>query len=75
MEELIYIQLLKEGVEVYRPVSAYKLKDNVYKIQGRDIYDPDNEQWEFLPDTYVYVENRTLSEGDVLVAIKKYDEV
>ncbi len=70
MTEKIYIQLLGEGTIVYRPVPALKIEDNVYKIEGYNIYDPDDEEWEFLPGTFVIVEERTLEEDIVLVAVK-----
>ena len=70
MEKKIYIQLLGEGTVVYRPVPAFKLGDNVYRVEGSEIYDPDDEEWEFLPGTVVIVEDRELEGEKVLVAVK-----
>jgi hypothetical protein len=70
----IYIQLLNEGTEVYRPVPASKIKDNLYKVEGFEIYDPEDEIWEFTPSTYVLVEQRNLDGKKVLVAIKQREE-
>ena len=71
MKKNIYVQLLGEGTVVYRPVPAIKIKENLYMIQGKEIYDPDDEEWEFLPNTIVVVQNRELEGKNVLVAAKE----
>ena len=69
----IYIQLLDEGTEVYRPVPALQVNDNVYKLEGYDIYErvKDDEVWEFTPGMMVIVEEKNLSDGAYLVAIQE----
>ena len=61
-EIIIYIQLLNEGTDCYRPVRAVKLGniENAYKILEDNIYDREDEEWEFEPGTNVYVEEKTL---------------
>lgn len=71
MEDKIYIQLLGEGTKVYRPVRAIEVEDNIYEIKGDDIYDPDDEEWEFIPGTIVFVEKKKLEGEFVLIAVKK----
>jgi len=71
MEKIIYIQLLGEGTLVYRPVLSVKVDEDVYQVGGKDIYDPDDEEWEFLPESIVKVEERELEDGKVLVAVEK----
>lgn len=71
MEKIIYVQLLGEGTVVYRPVPAIKIKDDLYKIQGREIYDSYDEEWEFLPQSVVVVQEQELEGRYVLVAIKE----
>ena len=44
--ETIYMYLPDEGVEVWRPVQAGKLGDDVYHVVGPA---PDGEVWEFRP--------------------------
>lgn len=73
VRKTIYIQLLNEGSVAYRPVFADKIKDNIYKIDGFECYNPDDEDWEFLPNTYVLAEERNLSGKIVLVAVEKYN--
>jgi hypothetical protein len=58
MCERIYIKMLNEGTMVYRPVPAYKIEDRIYKVHGFDIYDPEDEIWEFPPGTLVLVEEQ-----------------
>jgi hypothetical protein len=73
MKKTIYIQLLNEGSIAYRPVSACAIKKNIYKVDGSECYNPEDEEWEFLPGTYVLVEEQNLSGEKVLVAIKNID--
>jgi hypothetical protein len=68
-KKIIYIKLLNEGSVAYRPVSAYEIGNNIYKIYGLEVYDPEDEEWEFLPGTHVLVEEQIISGEKVLVAI------
>lgn len=69
----IYVQLLNEGSEVYRPVLSKKINDFLYELLDNN-YDPEDEEWEFLPGTIVVVEEKILSGEKELVAIKEYQE-
>lgn len=71
MEKKIYIQLLEEGTKVYKPVPAIEIENNIYEVQGFEIYDPEDEVWEFLPGTNVLVEEQNFDGTNVLVAIKE----
>ena len=71
MERNIYIKLLEEGTKVYRPVPAIELKKNVYEIKGEDVYDPEDEVWEFKPGVQVVVEEQELDGELVLVAVRE----
>lgn len=75
MEKIIYIQLLDEGTKVYRPVPACEIGNNIYEVNGFEIYDPEDEVWEFSPGTYVLVEEQKLDEKIVLVAIKQQSPI
>ncbi|MBO9540446.1 hypothetical protein J7643_07635 [bacterium] len=67
----MYIRLLNEGTTVYRPVPASQITSNIYILNGADIYDPEVEEWEFVPGSRVIVEKRQLEKGEVLVAVAK----
>ena len=68
--ETIYVRLLGEGTEVYRPVPAKRLYASVFLIEGKDIHDPEDEEWEFLPGARVFAVTRNLGGGSVLVATR-----
>ena len=64
----VYVRLLNEGTNVFRPVSAIQIDAGLYQLEGFDIYDPDDEEWEFLPGTVVLVEEQILGGKQVLLA-------
>lgn len=66
---LVYVRLLGEGTVVFRPVKAVFLGPCEYKILPLDDYDPEEEEWEFAPGTFVRTERRILADGDRDVAI------
>jgi len=68
MEE-IYVKLLNEGTEVYRPVPAKRISESVYLINDSATYDATDETWEYPPGSRVQVTRRALSGELKLVAI------
>ena len=46
--DTIYVALLDEGIDVWRPVEAQKVSSDTYLIVDQD-YDPRTERWEFEP--------------------------
>jgi len=70
MRKRIYIRLMDEGTDVFRPVFATKISDQVYEIDTSNPYDQEDEVWEFLPGARVRVESRFLSGQAELVAIE-----
>jgi len=72
MEKNIYIRLLGKEPTVYRAVPATEIRENLYHLKGYNIYDPDEENWEFAPGALVVVEDRKLTEGSGLVAIREH---
>ncbi len=71
MEKIVYVQLLGEGTIVYRPVPATQINGSIHLLRGEEIFDGDDEDWEFLPGTKVVVEERELGGEKVFVAIDK----
>ena len=65
---IVYVSLLDEGVEVFRPVPALMLPDSNSLLRGEDIFHRGDEKWEFPPGTTVRVEERVLSGRSVVVA-------
>lgn len=70
MSTTIYVALLEENVDVWRPVQAEQLRDGIYRILDQP-YDRDIESWQFEPGDLVFCEFVSLSEGPALTAIRK----
>ncbi len=69
-QRTIYVPLLDEGTEVWRPVAAEELPNGVFRIvAGRP--DWNDERWEFPPGAVVCCEQRELSGESALVAVKR----
>lgn len=68
METIIYLKLLDEGTEVYRPVKALFIKPDVFEIVQ---HKPVDEEWEFQKGQKVICKNKLLSGENRLVAISK----
>ena len=66
----IYIALLGEAVNVWRPVQAEHLRGNVYRILNQS-YDRTIESWEFEPGDEVVCEMVQSNEGVILAATRK----
>lgn len=67
----IYVHLLDEGTTVWRPTRAANLGNGVFKILPTPDYDPEDETWEFLPNTLVRIAERTLSSEKVWAAVEQ----
>ena len=66
----IYVNVLNEGVFVVRPADAIEISPNVYRILESNIYNPEDEDWEFLPGTTVECREE-LREGKKILVAKK----
>jgi hypothetical protein len=67
----IYVYLLGEGTDVWRPVQAKKLSDKLFRIVSQNT-DPENEKWQFSTGDIVKCEERILSNSKkCLVAVEK----
>ncbi len=67
----VYVQLLNEGTLVYRPTRGTIVGPLVVRLEATPDYDPDDEEWEFLPGSTVAIETLMLSEGAHLVATRR----
>jgi hypothetical protein len=61
----VYVELLDEDVDVWRPVAASLVRDGVYRLEDKA---DDEERWAFPAGSLVRVAERELSGGRVLVA-------
>src|SRR5687768_15741407 len=62
----IYVALLNEGVEVWRPVNAEILAPDIVRILEEV---PEDELWEFQPGDVVHCRFRQFTDGVHLVAV------
>ncbi len=70
-KSLIYIPLLNEGTNVWRPTEGEKIFDMIFKVLPTPNYDPENELWAFPPGTLVRCIYESKSGETILVAIEK----
>lgn len=67
----VFVALLNEGTEVWRPVPAVQIQGNLFKLGGSI---PEDEEWQFLPGQVVECESKTFSGGTSgLVAIQSVE--
>jgi hypothetical protein len=62
----VYVELVDEGVNVWRPVEAVEDGDGFVLPMSA----PDGERWRFPPGSRVRCELRELSDGEALVAVR-----
>jgi hypothetical protein len=57
MRETIYVKLLDEGIDVWRPVVAERVKNGTtfYILPSPDNKQHEGENWEFSPGSHVLV--------------------
>ena len=70
MTDTIYVALLDEGTNVWRPVPARKVGEATYEVLRPADYDPEDEKWEFPPGSVVECAPRRTSGGERLTAIR-----
>jgi hypothetical protein len=67
----IYVILLEEGTSTMRPTEAEDLGDGLFRLLPTPDYDPEDEVWEFEPQTIVYGQDSVTSDGErILKAIR-----
>ena len=66
----IYVKLLNEGTEVYRSVPAVEISTNTFKIGGYEMYNREDEEWEFPPGSIVRVQEKNSGNNNILIAVE-----
>ena len=64
----IYVPLLDEGTDVFRPALGVFVSPDVIRVLAPDGYDPDDEHWEFPPGSEVRCVAVLRSGRQILVA-------
>ena len=71
-EVVVYVRLLDEGTDVWRPVRATALPDGTFRLLEPSGSDPMAETWEFPPSTKVRCATRKFADGgEGLVAVAR----
>jgi hypothetical protein len=61
MREVIYMPLVDQGVECWRPVHAGHLRDDIYEVEVDE--EPYGEHWAFPPRAHVRCREHVFSDG------------
>lgn len=69
----IFVQLLDEGTDVYRPTEAVPLERGLYRLLPTPNYDPEDEKWEFPPGSVVRARWQVLGGKRVIVAVSEHE--
>ena len=70
-DTVVYVRLVDEGTDVWRPVPAAKLPDGTFELAQPVDYDPETEHWEFPPHTRVRCQAKKFAGGKQgLIAIQ-----
>lgn len=72
-DRTIYIKLVNEPVDVWRPVRAREIDKNTYEILMQE-YDGQIEEWQFKPGEIVICERISLESGEVFAAVRCIDD-
>lgn len=64
----IFVKLLDEAVDVWRPVVAEQLVGGIYRISDQT-YDMNTETWEFEPGAFVVADEIETADGRIVAAI------
>ena len=60
-----YVRLLNEGTDVVRPVQLIDSEDGTFRIVATPNYDPNDEEWEFLPKSLVAIKDSLIG-GEIV---------
>ena len=64
----VFVRLLDEGADVWRPVDALRLGETTYQIAEQAV--PEDESWSFQPGDIVVAERRQGdADGQPLIAV------
>jgi hypothetical protein len=65
----VYVQLLGEGVVVFRPAQAELLGPRIARLVVPTDYNAGDEDWEFKPGSVVGLERRSFEDWEGWIAI------
>lgn len=65
----VFVKLLGEDVDVWRPVAAVHIANDTYELVDQP-YDRETETWQFEPGELIVCKPIEVSEGLILAAIR-----
>jgi hypothetical protein len=68
----IHVRLMQEVTDCSRPTQAQDLGNGLFKVLPTPNHDPEDEVWEFPPESIVRAEVRRSDGAEFLLAIKPY---
>jgi len=69
----VYVRLLNEGTDVWRPVEAARLSETTFRLSEDPA--PDDEEWTFQPGDIVVAEHRRGEREQPLVAVARASQI
>jgi hypothetical protein len=69
----LYMPLLNEGTEVFRPTTGVLLGSDVVQVLATADYDPTNEEWAFPPGSKVRCVSETRGGQMLMIARQRMD--
>lgn len=72
-KKIIYIRLLDEGTDVFRPTEVLDLGEGLFRVLPTADYDPEDEKWEFPPGSIVRAEKFQDRDGEHWRAVRRLD--
>jgi hypothetical protein len=67
---LVYVELLDEGTECWRPTYAKDVGDGLFTLLPTENYDPSDESWAFLPGDVVRLEKTIFGDNTDGLAVQ-----
>ncbi len=67
----IYIQLLDEGTTTFRPTQGISQGENIFEVLPTPDYNPENENWEFVPGSLVRCICKKDEKEEMLLAVEE----
>ena len=71
----IHVALLNEGTNVWRPVEAVHVRNDIYRITSSNL-NPEDERWQFTSGDVVRCQRHTFADGTKgMIAFENAGEV
>jgi hypothetical protein len=73
-DEIIYIKLLDEVIDVWRPTMGIQIDDFIFLVLPTEKYESLDEEWEFPPGTRVRCRKKMINGHPSFVAFEEVIE-